>query len=223
MPGSYLESPAFQREMRALLDQQQRGRGRTLPAELPETALLIVDMQTYFLDPASHAYVPGAEATLAACERLAESFATARRPVLLTRHLNTAANAGMLARWWADSIRRRSPLSRVHPRLAAGGFGVLEKSQYDAFHGTRLATRLRRRRIRRLVIAGVVTHLCCETTARTAFVRGFEVILATDATAAYAPEFHLGSLRNLAHGFATLATTAEIEAALAPVPRGARR
>ena len=75
---------------------------------------------------------------------------------------------------------------------------------------------LAKRRIRRLVISGLVAHLCCETTARAAFVRGFAVVFAVDATAAYDAEFHLATLRNLAHGFATLATREEIVAALAP-------
>lgn len=216
MADSYLSDASFRRRLQAILQTQERSRGRALPAGLADTALLVVDMQDYFLDPDSHAHVPGAAEALAAAERLVAAFAGAQRPIFFTRHLNTKANAGMLERWWADTIRRGSPLSRISARLATQGHPIIEKSQYDAFHATRLATQLRRRRIRQLVISGVVTHLCCETTARAAFVRGFGVIFAVDATAAYDAEFHLATLRNLAHGFATLATTGEVFSALAP-------
>ncbi len=47
-----------------------------------------------------------------------------------------------------------------------------------------------------------MTHLCCETTARSAFVRGFEVFFTIDGTATYNKEFHFATLHNLAHGFA---------------------
>ncbi len=47
-----------------------------------------------------------------------------------------------------------------------------------------------------------MTHLCCETTARAAFTRGYEVYFSIDGTATYNHEFHLGTLMNLAHGFA---------------------
>jgi len=53
-----------------------------------------------------------------------------------------------------------------------------------------------------VVICGVMTHLCCETTARSAFMRGFEVFFTVDGTATYTEAFHRASLLNLSHGFA---------------------
>ena len=52
------------------------------------------------------------------------------------------------------------------------------------------------------MIAGVLTHLCCETTARSAFVRGFKVFFTVDGTATYYEDFHRATLLNLSHGFA---------------------
>ena len=46
-----------------------------------------------------------------------------------------------------------------------------------------------------------MTHLCCETTARSAFVRGFDVFFLVDGTATYNIEFHMSSLLTLTHGF----------------------
>ena len=55
-----------------------------------------------------------------------------------------------------------------------------------------------------VVITGVMTHLCCETTARSAFVRGYRVWFPVDGTATFNLDFHLGTLRALAHGFASI-------------------
>ena len=73
---------------------------------------------------------------------------------------------------------------------------------------------LRDNGVRRIVISGVMTHLCCETTARSAFVRGFEVFFTVDGTASYTADFHRASLLNLAHGFAVPVLVSEILAAL---------
>ena len=55
-----------------------------------------------------------------------------------------------------------------------------------------------------------MTHLCCESTARDAFMHDHEVLFVVDATATDDEELHLGSLRALADGFAVLATTREV-------------
>jgi len=51
-------------------------------------------------------------------------------------------------------------------------------------------------------VAGVMTNLCCETTAREAFVRGFRVFFSVDATATSSVDLHEATLKNLAYGFA---------------------
>ncbi len=66
-----------------------------------------------------------------------------------------------------------------------------------------------------LLITGVTTHLCCESTARSAFVRGFAVFIAIDGTATLNRELHVASLRALALGFARPVLGAELLAAMA--------
>jgi isochorismate hydrolase len=60
-----------------------------------------------------------------------------------------------------------------------------------------------------------MTHLCCETSARAAFVRGFEVLFPVDGTATYNQAFHRATLLNLSHGFAKVVLADEILAAVA--------
>jgi len=55
-----------------------------------------------------------------------------------------------------------------------------------------------------------MTHLCCESSARSAFMRGFEVLFTIDGTATYREDFHRAAILNLAHGFAHPVLTGEI-------------
>jgi nicotinamidase-related amidase len=167
-----------------------------------QAALVVLDMQRYFLDPGSHAFAPSAQAVLPGIRVLGEGFIEKGRPVVLTRHLNTPENSAQMASWWADLIREEDPASEIVPELGRLKAMQIRKSQYDAFHMTGLEERLRGLGVTQVVISGVLTHLCCETTARSAFVRGFKVFFTVDGTATYYEDFHRATLLNLSHGFA---------------------
>jgi isochorismate hydrolase len=165
-------------------------------------ALLVLDLQEYFLREESHAYIPSAPACLSGILKMVDSFIRTDRPVIATRHINTPQDAGMMSKWWRDTIAPGSAYSQNiasinHPKLI-----YLEKSQYDAFLQTSLDKILRERGVTQVVISGVMTHLCCETTARSAFMRGYEVFFTVDGTATYNEELHRASLLTLSHGFA---------------------
>jgi len=166
------------------------------------SALLILDMQDYFLRPESHAFVPGAPVILPRLKKLQDRFLAAGLPVVHTRHLNRPGRSGRMESWWRDLILESNPLSAVTSALNDPRVKVIVKSQYDAFYRTRLESRLRTNGVRRLAVTGVVTHLCVETTIRSAFVRGFECFLPLDGTASWDDAFYRGSVRGLCHGFA---------------------
>lgn len=166
------------------------------------SALLVLDMQQYFLENSSHAYIPAAEAIVPGIEKLAQAYSQKGLPVVFTRHLNSEADAGMMSRWWKDLIRKENPLSEIIPEFDLSQGTVIEKSQYDAFYRTPLGERLQQKGVSQVVICGVMTHLCCESTARSAFVRGLGVFFTIDGTAAYNEAFHRATLLNLTHGFA---------------------
>ncbi|MFC1726892.1 isochorismatase family protein [candidate division KSB1 bacterium] len=174
------------------------------------SALLILDMQKYFLQEKSHAFIPGASAIVTAIKRLADAYLNRDLPVIITRHINSDENAGVMAEWWEDIIREEDELSTIIPELDLKGTVVINKSQYDAFYKTRLDNILKINGVKQLVITGVMTHLCCETTARSAFVQGFQVFFPVDGTATYNEEFHRASFLNLSHGFAVPVLTEEL-------------
>jgi len=114
----------------------------------------------------------------------------------------------MLEKWWGDLIQYGSKdwelIKAIEP---PDGDGILDKNRYSAFHETGLGDSLKSRKIEELVITGVLTNCCCETTARDAFVRDFRVFFVSDATATVDTDLHLASLKNLAFGFAHIVST----------------
>lgn len=173
-------------------------------------ALLVLDMQDYFLNEESHAFIPSAQAILPNIQMLIDAFSAADRPIIFTRHIDADADTGMMSRWWRDVIRADSPDSAIISVLDTATGSILSKTQYDAFYNTSLEETLRGRGVEQVVITGVHTHLCCETTARSAFMRGFEVFFCVDGTATYTEEVHRASLLNLSHGFSLPVLCAEI-------------
>lgn len=192
-------------------------RARPLP-ELDTAALLLVDLQRYFGDPASHAFLPALDAVLPNCLRLAQSFRAAGRPVLATQHLDERDSS--MTRWWNGRILPNDLMADLMPEVRELDTPVIAKDSYSAFQGTALERRLRDAGCETVVIAGVATHLCCETTARHAFVLGFDVVVVADGCASFDEELHLGSLRGLAHGVAVVSDTAGVGAGLGSEPRG---
>ena len=185
-------------------------RGNMPPFTPQDSALLILDMQKYFLEPSSHAYVPSAPAILPNLKALIDAYAQHRLPIIFTQHLNTPEDAGSMQTWWHDLIDPHNPLSTITDQFDLSKGTLIKKTQYDAFYNTDLKELLRGNDVRQVVICGVMTHLCCETTARSAFVRGFDVYFTIDGTATYNQDFHLATLMNLSHGFATPVLASEI-------------
>lgn len=173
-------------------------------------ALLVLDMQAYFLQESSHAFVPSAVAILPNVAHLVETFSAFGRPLFFTRHVNVGADAGCMAAWWRDLVHPDTPESRIVATLDTSRGEVIAKHQYDAFYETSLESRLRRVGVEQVLVTGVMTHLCCETTARSAFMRGFQVFFCVDGTATYNETFHHAALLNLAHGFALPVSCAEV-------------
>ncbi len=203
MKKSLIESDAFQKKSRESLEKLKEFSKRRAFVFMPQSAaLLIVDMQRYFLDRRSHAFIPDAPLITGQIKNLSAAFLKMNLPVILTRHINTQRNAKLMGKWWKDVITEKSRLSHVIPELDFQGATVIKKTQYDAFYRTNLENILKRKKVKQVVITGVATHLCCETTARSAFMRGFTVFLPVDGTATFAESFLEASLLNLAHGFA---------------------
>lgn len=173
------------------------------PLNLNSPALLIIDMQKYFTDKNSPAYIKGIENIYENIKKLSETFMKEEYPVIATIH--KGGNSSMQS-WWGNKIEAEW----AKPHFISDYFTYIEKDTYDAFYNTELEKILKLRNVKEVIITGVMTHLCCETTARSAFVRGFNVVMVEDALWDKDEFYHFSSLKNLAHGFATISFTEEI-------------
>jgi len=191
------------RELLAYVDDFHRRHVKS-QIRLGKVALFVLDMQAYFLAPESHAFVPSAPVIVSGISKLVTAFTKRNWPIIFTRHINNDEDAAMMSTWWRDIIKPQSAYSHIVEQLEISNAIILNKSQYDAFFNTVLEETLRASNVEQVIITGVMTHLCCETTARSAFMRGFEVFFAVDGTATYNEALHQASLLTLSHGFATL-------------------
>jgi isochorismate hydrolase len=210
----YLTNENLATEVKGIRDEIQRSGGRHRNFLLNgNPALLVTDMQDYFLSPNSHAFIPSAEAIIPNIIHLIDLFLIKKYPVIFTQHINDEKNAGNMKTWWKDLIsinsnyHKLSTLPPFHPSTVPL---IIKKSQYDAFFGTDLEKKLTDINISTLIICGVMTNLCCETTLRSAFVRGFNAIIPLDATAAYKKSYHISTFVNLSFGFCPVKNTTEI-------------
>jgi nicotinamidase-related amidase len=177
------------------------------------SALLVVDMQRFFLDEASPTFTCGGAAILPKVKRLMDAFRLARRPVIFTQHVHHPGDldSGIMGWWWQGKCVEGSPESEIHPDLAPmPGEKVIFKHRYSAFYNTDLETVLRCLKVEDIVIAGVMTNMCCESTARDAYYRDYRVFFPADGTGSINEEMHLASLLNLAFGFAYVTTSDKI-------------
>jgi nicotinamidase-related amidase len=182
------------------------------------SALLVIDMQRFFLDAASPTFTCGGVAILPTVKRLLGAFRHAGRPVIFTRHVHHPGDldSGIMGWWWEAKCLEGSPESEVHPDLAPmPGEKVVFKHRYSAFYNTDLETVLRCLKVEDIVVSGLMTNLCCESTARDAYYRDYRVFFLADATGSVSEEMHFASLLNLAFGFAYVTTAEAIAARLA--------
>ncbi|MDH4411696.1 MAG: cysteine hydrolase [Rhizobium sp.] len=173
-------------------------------------ALIIIDMQRDFVEPGGFGETLGnkvalLQAIIPATARLLAAFRAAGLPVIHTRecHRPDLSDCPPAKRERGKPSLRigdPGPMGRI---LISGEPGadiipelypvegeiVLDKPGKGAFYATPLGELLAERKIRQLVFAGVTTEVCVQTTMREANDRGFECLLATDATESYFPEF----------------------------------
>lgn len=199
---------------------------------MARSLLLLVDLQVAFCDEGGSIGRQGRDiAPLAAaaveCQRLAEAAWAQGVPVAWTRM--------MLRPDYADGgtlLALRPNLARIGA-LRAGtedvGFSalvrprpadiVIDKPRYSSLYATALEAQLRALRIERVIVGGVTTSMCVETTVRDLSQRDYDVVVAEQACADFDAGRHRASLDAMAFGFARLVGRGDDERELAAAAR----
>jgi len=196
-----------------------------------DLALLLVDFQNAFLDPAGYVARRGGGLTpslQAAIRPAKELLDAARRAGLAVIHTQHAFEPGYRdGGFITDEIfpRRLSDEDEPTYELVTGsweadfltpfapiaGETIIHKNRYDAFLNTSLQDTLERLRVRTLLVAGVATTMCVESTVREAAMRDYRVFLAADAVGDMNESEHLPGIRRLTFNFAHPTTVGAVQ------------
>ncbi|WP_284973636.1 cysteine hydrolase family protein [Atlantibacter hermannii] len=178
------------------------------------TALVMIDMQRDFVEPHGFGEALGNDVSLLRraiepCTRLLEAARQAGLLIVHTRegHRADLSNcpAAKLTRGGKTFIGQQGSMGRILIQGEPGhdiipelyplaGEPIIDKPGKGAFYATDLHLILQARAIKSLIICGVTTEVCVQTTAREANDRGYEVLIPEDCCASYFPEFHRAAL-----------------------------
>lgn len=186
------------------------------------TALINVDMQRCFVE-GSHLASPEGPALVERINTLARACRAAGVTVVHTRGWMKpdGSNVGVMGEivppFIIELYTEGQPSAELDDRLeVAPGDIVLDKPRYGAFHGTELDALLRSRGIDTVIISGIATNICCETTAREAAQNDYQVFFLSDGTATKemngvpANALQAATLASVGMVFAQIATVDEV-------------
>ena len=179
------------------------------------------EIARYYLPRVTQTAVPNAR-------RLLDGFRAAGCRIVFTRHgplladgsdmiarrrrrdVESLANTGTPALWHRGTFEHEV-IAALAP---AAGELVIDKNTSSAFNSTGFEWLLRNLEVETLVLAGMATDMCVETTARDAADRGFNVIVVEDATATFFEHHHRAALSGFARVFGQVWDTERVLAAL---------
>lgn len=191
-------------------------------------ALVVVDMQNAFVGEGQVFGNPHARDIAANVNALARGFRAIGAPVIWTRQTHVRAGLCAPPPWQYDETDPQVaaaiaaltrgveghalyPAMDVHPDDL-----IVDKHRYGAFScpAQALPRALTTLRASMIVIVGTLTNVCCESTAREAYMAGYKVIAVADAMAAVTDAEHNAALLNLRLNFADVRRTREVLAML---------
>ena len=207
----------------------------SFPLDAARSALIMIDMQRDFIEPGGFGASLGNDVTLLqaivpAARRLLDGCRAAGIAVIHTRecHRPDLSDCSSAKRDRGVPRLRIGDLGPMGRVLIAGEPGaelipelaplqgeiVIDKPGKGAFYGTELGSLLAARGVRQLIVAGVTTEVCVQTTMREANDRGFDCVLAADATESYVPAFKAATLAMIVAQGGIVGWTASTEAIL---------
>ena len=179
------------------------------------SALLIIDVQNEFCHPEGSFARMGmdmsiVEEMLAPLDRLIDAAHSKNIPVIFIRNVEDEATDSEAWTFRPDGnenhangfiCRRGSWGAELYHIAPQGDDIVVEKHRFSAFVNTRLDTILRAKKIETLVLTGVSSNVCVETTARHAVMLNYHVVIAEDACASWDREAHEMAMKNTRNFF----------------------
>jgi ureidoacrylate peracid hydrolase len=185
-------------------------------------ALIVVDVQNDFVSPEGSAGKRGDDvgAAIAMIPNLTRLIEEGRRVGLTIIYIRTTHSDWTDTPSWIYRTSQKSGLSTCREGSWGAEFydgisplpseRVVLKHRYSAFINTDLNTVLRARGMQSVLVCGVATNVCVETTARDGYMYDYYVTMIDDCSAAYDAKLHMGTLENIRRHFGLVASSNEI-------------
>jgi nicotinamidase-related amidase len=148
---------------------------------MADTALVVIDLQNDYF-PGGSMELEGAEAAAANASSVLGNYRKSKLPVIHVRHLSVRPGAT----FFIPGTRGADIHESVRP---LAGETVVEKNFPNSFRATGLQQLLEKQGIKNLVVAGMMTHMCVDASARHAADLGYKVTLLADACATRAQSY----------------------------------
>ncbi|MBY9077830.1 cysteine hydrolase [Paenibacillus sp. HN-1] len=189
---------------------------------MPErTALIVVDVQNDYCHPEGVLAAGGSDvsAVQEMMPRLHGLIAAAREHGVKIIFIQTFHERATDSPAWASRsgrtslgiCRKGSWGAEFYEVAPLSEETVVNKHRYSAFIHTRLDSVLRSLRIETLIMTGVSTNVCVESTARDGFMLDYHIVLAEDACASYSRAAHEMTVENMKGYFGVVSSAAEVE------------
>jgi ureidoacrylate peracid hydrolase len=197
--------------------------------DAPRTALLVIDMQNNWVMDGQPGYAPGIPEIVPNINTLAAAFRQAGGMVVWVQ-MNGSREVTTKWQRWREFFPSQELFDKWTDGLTPGKIGyelwkgldvkpgdeIVEKNRYSAFiqGSSDIEIQLKDYNIDTIMVSGVATNVCCESTARDAMMLNYRTLMVSDACAATTDEEHAASLANFYLFFGDVQTTDELVARL---------
>jgi ureidoacrylate peracid hydrolase len=185
-------------------------------------ALIVVDVQNDFVSPEGSAGKRGDDvsAAVAMVPNLIRLIDEARRVGLTIVYVRTTHSEWTDTPSWIYRSSQKGALNTCREGTWGAEFydgisplpteRVVIKHRYSAFINTDMNTVLKARGVESVLVCGVATNVCVETTARDAYIYDYYVTMIDDCSAAYDARLHMNTLENIRRHFGLVASSQQI-------------
>jgi len=178
------------------------------------TALIVVDLQNDFVALDARVWIPDALRMIPKVKKLISNCRNLGVKIIYTAHVHHpyAMDRGLMGVFWpGESIIEGTKGAEIFPDIKPMPEDkIVYKHRYSAFFQTDLDLTLRNLGIESVIICGTATNFCCESTARDAFYRDYQVIFLSDLNCTNNKEVHENTLKTLRVGFALVIDSTEM-------------
>ncbi|MBT4824311.1 cysteine hydrolase [Candidatus Woesearchaeota archaeon] len=180
-----------------------------------ETALFVIDMQNDFVEKDSLIEVKEIRENIPKFKKFLKDCRKKGYLIVHTRHCYDPKKNPIEAKLFSElrggGLRRKTHGWEIYKELKPEkGEIVIDKTRYDAFFKTDLEKILKKNKIKKIIITGTMTNICCESTARGGMYRDFEIIFCSDLTFSRNKQKQEGTLVTIKSHFGKVMSSKEI-------------